>query len=206
MIHGLRKICNRLFFYKMELSIMPDNYNSASKQYISDVLDLMGRNHKYITVLDQPYEACEPIRSFKYFDNPKAIIVDRDPRDYYILLKEIKRKLGLTYQVPCDTVDKFIEYYKLVRKSLPDIKEQKDVLFVYYEEFVYDYENAVEKIVNFTGLNCHSRKGNYFSPLKARDTTELFKKHKEFEADIAKIEQELSEYLFHFDSYKKIGS
>ena len=194
-----------LFPYKMEVSIMPEEFDKASKVFISDILDAMGREQNRVTVLDQPFEACNPIRSFKFFDNPKVIISDRDPRDHYLFAKNFLRPRGFDF-IPCDNVDDYIKYFRFVRKSPPDSRDRNDVIFFNFEELVYDYENTAKKIANFAGVTQHAHKGKYFKPTHSRNNTQLFKKYSGFESDIKKIERELPEYIFRFENYPDIES
>jgi len=194
-----------LFPHNIEISIMPENFDLASKEFINDILDLMGGNQKSLTVLDQPFEGCNPVKSFKYFDNPKAIIVDRDPRDIYLYVKKFLRPRGREgFQVPCDNVDIFIEYIRLMHKTPDNLKDRDDIMFINFEHLIYDYENTIKKVSDFTGVSQHAHKGKYFKPACSRSNTQLFKIYSDFEADIKKIERELTCYLFPFDNYPDI--
>jgi hypothetical protein len=198
------KIYQNLLCREMRLAEFPKDFDTASKDFIGDILDAMGRNLQKITVLDQPFEGCDPVKSFKFFDNPKAIVVDRDPRDHYLFAKKFLRERGAGYQIPCDNVDDYMKYYRLIRQSPNGLREREDVLFLNFEQLVYDYENTVKKIADFCGVKEHTRKGECFKPTHSRSNTQLFKKYTGFEEDIAKIERELSEYLFHFENYPDI--
>ena len=194
-----------LFPHNLELSVMPDSFYTASKEFVSEILDEMGRKPDLLTVLDQPFEGCNPVKSFKYFENPKAIIVDRDPRDIYLYIKKFLRPRGREgFQVPCDKVEDFIEYFRIVHKSPSDLKNREDLMYINFENVIYDYENTIKKVTDFTGVFKHNHKGKYFIPARSRNNTQLFKKYSGFESDIKKIENELTEYLFPFDSYPDI--
>jgi hypothetical protein len=203
----LCKLYSVLFPHKLELSIMPESFDLASRVFISEVLDAMGRKPDMATVLDQPFEGCNPVKSFKYFENPRAIIVDRDPRDLYLYVKCFLRPRGPEgYQVPCDNVEIFIEYYRLVHKNPLNIKTRDDLMFINFEDLVYDYENSIKKISDFAGVSKHLYKGIYFKPAHSRTNTQLHKKYHQLDADIVKIERELTEYLYPFDNYPDIES
>jgi len=166
---------------------------------------MMGRKPNHLTVLDQPFEGCNPVKSFKYFENPKAIIVDRDPRDLYLYVKNYLRPRGREgFQIPCDNVNIFIKYFHLVHKTPPNIKNRDDLLYLNFESLIYDYENTVKKVSDFAGLKNHVFKGKYFKPAHSRNSTELFKKYTGFASDIRIIENELSDYLFPFDKYPEV--
>jgi hypothetical protein len=184
---------------------MPESFLSASRDFICDILSAMGKKENLVTVLDQPFEGCNPVKSFKFFENPKAIIVDRDPRDLYLFIKYFLRPRGREgYQVPCDNVDVFIEYFRLSHKTPPDLRSRDDLLYINFESLIYDYDNTVKKIADFAGVFNHVHKQKYFKPARSKNNTQLFKKYSCYEADIKKIEKELPEYLFPFDDYPDI--
>ena len=194
-----------LFPHALSLSVMPETFDTASRDFVSAILDAMGRKQGVVTVLDQPFEGCNPVKSFKFFENPRAIVVDRDPRDIYLYVKKFLRPRGREgYQVPCDTVDDFIEYTRLSHKSPATLKERSDIFFVNFESLIYDYENTIKKVMDFAGVQQHTKKGKYFKPNHSRTNTQLFKKYSGFEADIQKIERELPEFLFPFDQYPDV--
>jgi len=197
------KLCDNLFKHKIEISIMSENFDASSKYFMTEILNAMGRDPQKMTVLDQPFEGCNPVKSFKYFENPKAIVVDRDPRDHYLFAKNFLRPRGLA-QIPCDNADDYIQYFRLIRKSPLDLRKRDDIIFLNFEELIYDYENAVSRVANFCGVSEHTHKGVYFKPTHSRNNTQLFKKYTGFEEDIAKIERELPEYLFHFENYPDV--
>jgi hypothetical protein len=155
-----------------------------------------------VNVIDQPFEPSNPLPAFKYFDMPKAIIVDRDPRDVYLFGKNFLKKARGVVLYPVDDVESFISWYKAVRTS-PDklLHEREDCLFINFEELIYDYENAVKKVSEFCGIKEWGHKGEFFKPNWSRNNTQLFNKYKGFEKDIAKIEMELPEFIFHFHNY-----
>lgn len=194
----------RFFTYNMELSIMPEDFEKEAHIFISHILDVMGRDRQRITVLDQPFEASNPVKSFKFFDNPKAIVVDRDPRDHYLFVKNFLRPRGIGYQVPCNNVDDYIKYFRLVHQSPFRAWDRDDVIHINFESFIYDYENTKKKIMDFVEITNHVHKGIYFKPTHSRNNTQLFKKYIGFESDIMKIEKELPEYIFHFDNFPNV--
>jgi hypothetical protein len=202
--YKILKICLNPFLYRIELSVVPENFDAASRKFISDILDALGQDGHQVTVLNQPFEGCDPVKSFKFFENPKAIVANRDPRDHYLFAKNFLRPRGDGYQIPCDTVDDYIKYYRLVHRLPPYLQERNDILFINFEEIVYDYENTVKKVAAFAGVTQHIYKGKYFKPAHSRNNTQLFKKYIGFESDIKKIEQELPEYIFHFENYPDI--
>ena len=195
------------FSYKMELSIMSKDFDEASKRFVSDILDAMGRKYQSpggVIVLDQAFETCNPVKSFKFFENPIALIIDRDPRDNYLFTKNFLQPRGVGNIIPCDNVDDYIKYFRLVRQCPPDLRERGDIIFLNFEELVYDYENTTKKVADFVGVTKHAHKGEFFKPTHSRNNSQLFRKYNGFESDIKKIEKELSEYIFPFENYPDI--
>lgn len=182
----------------MYLSVMPEKFFENTKKYLQDVLEMLGCDFSRPVILNQPFDAYDPRRSMKFFDKPKAIIVDRDPRDIYILAKcYLKRKGSF---IPTDNVDDFIKYHRLVRN--PNLSEGQDILFIRYEDMIYEYEQTTMQLLNFLGLlNTRREEKKYFDPSVSIDNTQLFLNHPEFKKDISRIEKELPEYLYPFEKY-----
>ncbi len=184
--------------HTMRFSIKPDDFNNKAKKYISDVLDILECDKDKIIVLDQPFAGNKPETSFPYFDNPYAIVVDRDPRDLYVFTKEFFHKNGVVYQVPSDNVDNFIAYYKNLRIDWP-LKDEH-VLTINFEDMIYQYEETTNKIKSFLGIDFELN-GSKFDPMKSIHNTQVFKKYPQYKDDVLKIENELNEYLYPFDKY-----
>ena len=194
----------RLFSQNMSMAKFPDDFIKHAKDYINNILKEMGRDPEKITVINQAFECRNPVSYFKYFDNPMAIIVDRDPRDQYLFAKNFLVYTSRGYKIPIDNVESFIKYYRISRKSPEGNSENNDVLKINFESLVYDYENSVRKVADFIGIEKHTGKGKVLVPSMSRNNTQLFKKYKGFEDDVARIEAELPEFLFPFEKYPDI--
>lgn len=136
---------------------------------------------------------------FKYFDNPKAIISDRDPRDTYVFAKEFLLSKGR--QIPTDSVENFIIYYKNMRKQLSTYVNHEDIIYLRFEDLIYRYDNSIEKIKKFLNVETHYRKREIFDPNLSINNTQVYKRYPKYKEDIDKIEKELPEYLYDFESF-----
>ncbi|MCL2096539.1 MAG: sulfotransferase domain-containing protein [Oscillospiraceae bacterium] len=194
----------QVFFPKREISVRPRNFDAAAKEYINALLDSMGRDESKTTVIDQLFCANNPAKGFKYVDNPKAVVVDRDPRDCYLFCKIFLKSRGAGLYAATDTVEDFISWFKAMRTEPDGLREREDILFMNFEELLYDYDNSVPKIAEFCGVSRHTAKGEFFKPKWSRNNSQLFKKYKGYEEDIGKIEKELPDYLFPFEKYPDI--
>ena len=184
-------------------SLKESEFVKISRQFITYIIESLSLTSDTI-VLDQPFAANFPEKSFPFFENPKAILVTRDPRDTYILAKQ---HLGLTGTfIPTDNVDAFICYYKGLMDSVHIDNKQK-VMIIPFEDLVYKYEETKLKIENFVGCkvlrdNIESKK---FNPNISINNTQLFLKHPQYEDDVCKIEHYLSQYVYNYCCPIKIG-
>lgn len=184
---------------KMTLSIRPDFFYEAAKIYTNSILKLSGADFDKNIVLDQPFEGNAPEQSFPFFDNPYAIVIDRDPRDLYI---------AASYQWPDGTFmprrdpNAFVEYYKRQRMNL---KENRRVLRIKLEDMIFEYEKTVGEIEEFLGLDNsqHINPRKYFDPEISIKGVQLFEKIEGHKKEIEYIEKYLAEFLYPFSNYEK---
>ena len=201
-INRLAGHCVDMFPYRdLEVSINPVSFDEASKKFVKNLLSFMGADFSQNIVLDQPFMGDDPTISFKFFDNPKAIVVDRDPRDNYLFT--IKMLYKSTKYMPVDSVQDFVKYYKLLRNNRPYKNPNDNILLLHFEELVYDYEAATKKVREFCGLGENPRPLSIFDPKISMPNTQLFLRFPEYQEDMRYIEEQLPEYLFHFENYPK---
>lgn len=192
------------FYYKTDMVysyIDKETFYKFTKEYTNNLFSSLNPNNKFeYLMLDQLVPCSNINRYLNYFYDIKVIVVDRDPRDLYILNK-IFWKEGW---IPED-IDKFINYFKLIRRHQKYEKEDQDkILRIKFEDLIYDYENSINKIIKFLGLSLknHKEKKKYFNPDISKQNTKLWEKYKQFSVEIKKIEVELEEYLY----YEKKGN
>lgn len=184
----------------MYLSVRPENFVEYSKQYLLDIMEAMGiteidRKMDRI-VLNQPFPSNAPQRYYKYFENPVAIVVDKDPRDQYILAKKVLRINGSF--IPTEDVSDYILYYKKMHEA------EEDVFKINFEDLIYKYEETIKMLSLAFNIGLHVQPYRYFNPKTSVNNTQLFKRYTEFEKDIRIIEEELSDYLYPFDDFDEI--
>lgn len=181
---------------KLVYSYPYNDFKSKTKKYINKLL-LATEAKEETLVFDQLIPVCNTNKYLDYFENIKVIIIDRDPRDLYIL-----NKLYWNDKVvPTETVEDFISYFKLIRKY-KEVEEfdKNKVLEISFENLVYDYELSLQKILKFLKLENekHLKKYEFFDPNKSINNTQLFNLHLELKKDIRKIEKELGDYCYSF--------
>lgn len=187
--------------HKMYFSINPDDFYEKSKKYVNMILSILGLDSSKPIVLNQPFSGNCPQNAFPFFDNPLAIVVDRDPRDIYTSTVKSYVPLKGCYNIPSKDVATFVEYYRGMHNNQPYRNEDNRVLVIRFEDMVYEYEATTDKIIQFCNLNesDHSRK--VFDPSKSIVNTQAFKRFPDLKKEIEYIERELEEYLYDFDSY-----
>ena len=135
----------------------------------------------------------------KYFaeEEIRVIVVDRDPRDVFIMEKY--RMRSDRSRIPCQDVREFVSFWKKLRCCE---KQENDprVVRIRFEDMIYKYEDTVSFLESRCGLDPrrHIHKKEYFSVEKSMYNTQLFKQDTIWAEEIRYIEKELPEYIYPF--------
>ena len=188
-----------LLYPEMWLAIpTAEEFYDASKVYLDKLFHMIG-NDKRALILDQFLLPFNLHRYENYFnDHIKVVVVERDPRDVFLLNKYVHIASGESVPYPTDVVH-FCKYYKRMRES-EKLFDNPNILRINFESLVYDYDASIQKIMNLLELDAsaHVRKFDSFNPDISINNTQVFTNRVEYEAEVKIIEQELSEYLFDF--------
>lgn len=198
------KYRKELFLKKKVFFSYPIDFSKKVKKYLNNLFDTIN-TEKDILFFDQLVPCCNIDKYLKYFDNIKVIVVDRDPRDIYVLSKFIWKD-GV---IPVDNIEKYIVYWKAIRKHLEYEKENREnILRINFEDLVYNYEKTVDKILNFLQIDKKEHKNHkkFFIPEKSINNTQIYLRYKEVYSDIKLIEKELEEYCYKFPYLNKINN
>ena len=127
----------------------------------------------------------------KYCGPFKQLCVFRDPRDVFVT-GVIKNE----YWIPKNPEDFIIWYRANVSDYLT--YSHPNLLILRFEDFVLDYDNVSEKIMNFVGINKshHIHPKEWFDPSISCKNIGLWKYFEDQQA-IRSIEHELGEYCYH---------
>lgn len=203
-----KKIGRELCIYplrKVGISIYPDCLEEKTKKYVRDILNAMGRDEVKNTVLDQPFSGNDPIAAFSFFDNPKAIVIDRDPRDIYVLMKDFWRPSGFR-AIPADNPRDYCLFHRKLRENMPYKRPNPNILCIQFEDMIYRYEETTKRIKEFCGLENAQSKRKSFFPEKSINNTQVFKRYPQWKEDIRYIEKELAEYLYPFEEFGNVDT
>jgi hypothetical protein len=188
-------------YRQMYVSVEPEKFYENTKIYIRNILSAMGADINGTIVLDQPFEGNSPESSFRFFDDPKAIVVDRDPRDLYLEAKYLGKAGGRF--ICSNNAQDFVTWYRNIRKG--QIRKDTDrILFIRFEDLIYNYDNSLSKIKNFLGLNSHTKPKQWFNPERSICNTQASKRFPNDIDDVHYIEDNLKEYLFPFQDYPDV--
>lgn len=97
-------------------------------------------------MMDQLTPSSNIKRCLRYFDdNFRTIIVDRDPRDIFVINKTVWK----TDIVPTD-VEKFCKWFEFTHSCGKGQEEdRRKVLKIQFEDLIYNYDDSVKVIESF---------------------------------------------------------
>jgi len=178
---------------------------TSKEEFYKKVQDYIGKlaknidcneNHEYI-VFDQLVPPTDIENYLQYVNGLKVIVIDRDPRDLYLLEKHQYREIFIPFQ----DVKTFVKWYRMVRECKSN-QEHSQILRLKFEDFIYKYDETIQSVMNFLDLKSEHwlNKQKYFDPSISIKNTNKIKDYisSEDKNDIAYIEQELSEYCYRF--------
>ncbi len=149
-------------------------------------------------IVDQLLLPHNLFRMSNYFDDRfKVFVVERDPRDVFILNKYYWMPQKCPVPYPLD-VEEFCKVYKKMRDSEKSV-ENSQIMRLHFEDLVYRYDDILKEILEVLKIpeNKHINKGERFDPNRSINNTQLFLDDKyALERNI--IERELEEFIYHF--------
>ena len=173
------------------------DFYDRTQRYIEQVFSPLYEKDKNYILADALYSASVITpQELVYYKNSKALISNRDPRDLYVMNKEIYGE----WYMPTWNVKSWIKYYRYRRQCIKPQKTNnpENILHLQFESLIYNYEESLAKIKDFLNLKDseHTKKGQIFIPEKSRTNTQLFRKYPQYAKDIEKIEKELAEFCY----------
>lgn len=174
------------------------SFYKAAQKYLNNFYQLLGYNEHNL-LLDQFLLPHNLYRIKNYFDdNVRIIVVDRDPRDVFVLNKYIWLKSGCPVAYPVD-VETFCDYYEKMRASERMVEDDR-IVRIHFEDLIYNYEETEKKICTLLDISTesHLQKKIYFNPEKSIVNTQVFAQIKESSNEVKYIENKLGKYIYHF--------
>lgn len=178
--------------------IKPEEFYAKSKVFINEVIKQISGDSKNV-ILDQFLLPFNLHRVDNYFDdNTRVIVVERDPRDVFIINKYIWAQKNFGVPMPYDAKE-FCKYYKNMRES-EKIVESKKVLRIHFEDLIYKYDETLKKVMNHINVTeeMHINKKKRFIPELSIKNTQIFNSSDKYNEEMKILEEELKDYLYDF--------
>lgn len=175
-----------------------ERFVALTKTYIEELM-AEASGGAGIIMVDQIVPPTNLPRYTRYFDDIKVIVVDRDPRDLY-LLEKMEWKDGV---IPHEDVATFVKWYRYTRKHREIERfDEGSALFVQFEDLVYRYESETERLRHFLDLDeaAHAASRALFVPEKSMRNTRKWIEYPALANDVAYIEENLAEYLYDYSA------
>lgn len=174
-----------------------DDFLLYTRRYIDKLFAEANKENRPNIVVDQLVPPSNIQRYIRYFNNIFVFVVDRDPRDIFILEKYVWK--GSV--VPVENVETFCKWYRYTRKHRKlENNTLKNVMYVQFEDLIYKYNETVSSIQNELGLDemNHTEKFKSFNPMVSIGNTRLWERYKISDVDKDYIETHLFEYLYKY--------
>ena len=179
-----------------------DKFLLESQKYTSNLLECLNDDNKPYMVVDQLVPSSNTAKAMRYFkDEMFVFIVDRDPRDVYMLCKTIWR---WDHIFPHDSVESWCKWFRYVREQSKN-QNNDHIMYLQFEDIIYHYDEVVKKVEEFTHLDSkdHIHKFERLNPKRSFYNTQIYLRNKKWEKDIKKIEELLPEFLYDFSKVKE---
>lgn len=167
----------------------------CTRNYIEELF-LSVNDSAEVFMVDQILPTTNLRRYMKYFDDIKIVIVDRDPRDVFLLAKYVWKNGNIP-----EEVESFCKWFIYTRKHRKyEIFDTEKVMFLQFEDLVYKYNETTDKLIKWLKLEDfpHRRKKENFNPDISIKNTKLWEKMEYEKADILYIEKNLKDYLYDY--------
>ena len=178
--------------------IKEDEFFEHTRRFVNNYMKMMYGDAEKINA-NQFLLPHNLFRIGNYFGKDlKSIIVDRDPRDLYIITKYVWPTKGIRSRFPMN-VDDFCSFYKGMRETVRPYDPEL-VRTMQFEDFVYKYDETVAQVEEFFGLDPkeHTRPKTHLNPAISIANTQNWRIRPEWAEEIKPIEDMLADYLYEF--------
>lgn len=173
-----------------------DMFYTATREYIDALFSIANTDNKEFVMADQLVPPTNTKHYLKFFNDLKVVCVDRDPRDLFLLEKEVWHGT-----VVPQNVDEFCIWYSTTRAHRQyEQDDESRIMRIRFEDMIFNYEDMVANILNFVGIDeqHHIKAKTYFNPEVSIKNTQLYKRMDKHAKDISIIEDRLHDYLYPF--------
>lgn len=187
----------------MKLSFVSDKeFYEYTAEFLYKLFFDMGLSENNL-IIDQLFTPFDVHRFSRYFqENIECFVIDRDPRDVFLLNKYVWLSADTPIPYPIE-VHAFVKYYKSIRE-MEKIDSTEHIYRIHFEDMVYNYEETIKYIKDILKVpeEQHKEYKKYFNPEQSINNTQLFSTGKYLE-EVKVIEENLGEYLYSFPYVRK---
>lgn len=180
--------------------ITPERFYAAARKFVAAYIAMVSDDSDKCFICDQLFQPHHLGRMKNYFapDEAKAIVVDRDARDMFVLGKYVWPSMRMPVAFPKEP-EVFARFYQALISSA-QVEQSESVLPVHFEDLIYKYEDTIEKIESFAGhdLGTHDRAKEVFVPEKSIKNTQNFRIQPEWTDEVKIIEDMVPELTYAF--------
>lgn len=176
-----------------------EEFCEAAKHYTQSYLKMCSKEAE-INLFDHLLWPQQTDSIFDFMpDALKVIVVDRDPRDLYLLNKYYWHRPPVSTSKPYYPTEPaaFIsEWRRTVSRNI----ENDRVLVIHFEDLIYNYRDTVLRIEAFLDIDDknHSAPYSKFEPERSIENTQVFTLSEEWKREVEQIAHELEDYLYPF--------
>lgn len=202
-----KRIGVRLFNYKHKHKLIfssAKDFNAKTQLYLENILF---NSEKNIICTNNMFEPYNPEKYFNFFKNPYSIVVWRDPRDIYVSTKEsndnytpdFETKKSIDSHHKSFTLSNNLNHFIMREKILLskcNFNNSDRTLNLKFEDIVFSFDEAVNKISNFLNLKFDDIDliKESINVNKSKSNIGLWKKYDK-QSEIDFINKELADYM-----------
>lgn len=172
-----------------------EEFNKYTGEFINGFFEACGFDTTKPILVEQIFNTRNPLEGAEYFDKIRSLVVERDPRDVFILTNYNLRRLS-GYMPHDGNVETFVRYYRSLHSS--KVIDPR-VWYVQYEDLIFQYEETCTRLSEWLGI-AQIKKGDYFKPEHSFNNAQMYLRHPDLKDKIKYIEDNLTDYLYDFDS------
>lgn len=171
-----------------------EKFLQCTKKYTDKLMNLANLEQMPYIIVDQLLPSSNIERHIRYFSNIKVFVVDRDPRDVFLLSKYEWNDMIVPKNL--DLFCQWFAYNRCTRQS--EHWNEDHVMFVQFEDIIYHYEETTGKIMNWLGL----KDEEHFSPMSKLNpaisikNTRYWERHPEYVDEARYIAERLPQYIY----------
>ncbi|BES66433.1 hypothetical protein SANA_28720 [Gottschalkiaceae bacterium SANA] len=172
-----------------------EDFLLKTRAYTKRLFECANMENKPDLMVEQIVPPSNIDRYCRYFDDLKVFVVERDPRDLYLLEKYIWH--GRV--IPTASVDVFCQWYLYTRSHRKsETFDKSHTMFIQFEDLIYQYEKTSKEIMAWLGYSekDHCHKKMHFIPEQSINNTKLWEQIPGVEEELAVIEDKLKAYLY----------